>query len=89
MKYTFILVGCFIITFVFFSFANLQSESEGKYTIVIHGGAGTFNKSFHDSLEAEYMKSLSEALSIGKKILENDGTSLDAVEKVITGWCSP
>lgn len=83
MKYTFILVGCFIITFVFFSFANLQSESEGKYTIVIHGGAGTFNKSFHDSLEAEYMKSLSEALSIGKKILENDGTSLDAVEKVI------
>ena len=28
------------------------------------------------------MKSLREALSIGKKILENDGTSLDAVEKV-------
>jgi beta-aspartyl-peptidase (threonine type) len=83
MKYFNILVGCLVISLAFFSFTGPQKGNEGKYTIVIHGGAGTFAKSFNDSIKAEYMKSLREALSIGKKILENDGTSLDAVEKVI------
>jgi beta-aspartyl-peptidase (threonine type) len=83
MKYINILIACIILSFVFFSFANLQEGNKVKYTIVIHGGAGKFDKSFSDSLKKEYMKSLGEALSIGKKILENGGTSLDAVEKVI------
>ncbi len=70
----------FILTFSFNSFA----QEKGKYTIVIHGGAGTFDKSFNDSLKADYMSSLKEALSIGQKILENGGNSIDAVEKVIS-----
>jgi beta-aspartyl-peptidase (threonine type) len=54
-----------------------------KYTIVIHGGAGTISKSIPDSLRDGYLKSLSEALNIGKKILETGGTSIDAVEQVV------
>ncbi len=59
------------------------AQNKGKYTIVIHGGAGTFDKSFNDSLKTEYMNSLKEALTIGQKILESGGSSLDAVEKVV------
>ena len=36
-----------------------------------------------EELRDAYFRSLSEALSIGKEILSNSGTSLDAVEKVI------
>lgn len=60
-----------------------QPDGKGKYTIVIHGGAGTFDKSFNDTLKAVYMASLGDALRIGQKILENGGSSLDAVEKVV------
>lgn len=83
MKYFNIFIILLIIAFGI-SFVSLaQSDSKGKYTIVIHGGAGTFDESFNDSLKAEYMNSLKEALSVGQKILENGGSSLDAVEKVL------
>ena len=59
---------------------NVQS---GKYVILLHGGAGALSQNISDSLKDVYYKSLSEALTIGKSILENDGTALDAVEKVI------
>lgn len=55
----------------------------GKYTIVIHGGAGGFPTDAPDSLKQLYLNSLSEALTIGKNILATGGSSLDAVEKVI------
>lgn len=69
-------------------FIDLPGEKDaepvhGKYTIVIHGGAGTIDKSMPDSIKREYVKSLSEALTIGKEILEKGGKSLDAVEQVI------
>jgi beta-aspartyl-peptidase (threonine type) len=64
-----------------------QSKSKvvkkANYTIVIHGGAGTIDKSMPDSIKQSYLNSLSEALKIGKDILEKGGTSLDAVENVI------
>ena len=83
MKYYKIFIGCLLLSFALFSFTKFQQNKGGKYTIVIHGGAGTFQKSFNDSLKAEYFKSLKEALTIGQQILANGGTSLDAVEKVI------
>jgi L-asparaginase / beta-aspartyl-peptidase len=61
-------------------FAQIKSD---KYTIVIHGGAGYFAKDSPEELKEKYSKSLTEALNIGKDILANGGTSLDAVEKVI------
>ncbi|MFZ1082966.1 MAG: isoaspartyl peptidase/L-asparaginase, partial [Candidatus Kryptoniota bacterium] len=59
-----------------------QTRSD-KYTIVIHGGAGTISESMPDSVKQEYYSSLRKALQIGKDILANGGTSLDAVEKVL------
>jgi L-asparaginase / beta-aspartyl-peptidase len=60
-----------------------SAEQPGKYTIAIHGGAGTIDKSMPDSIKQSYLNSLSEALKIGRDILEKGGTSIDAVESVI------
>ncbi len=58
-------------------------QPNGKFTIVIHGGAGSMDANMDESLKQQYLKSLSDALTIGKKILENGGNSLDAVEQVV------
>jgi L-asparaginase / beta-aspartyl-peptidase len=54
------------------------------WAIVIHGGAGPMTKENLDtSLERQYRESLKTALNTGKKILEEGGTALDAVEMTI------
>ncbi len=58
-------------------------ERSGKYTIVIHGGAGTISESMPEAVKAEYYASLKRALKIGRDVLANGGTSMEAVEKVI------
>lgn len=60
-----------------------QSNNGNKYVILIHGGVGTISKEMPDSVKRDYLKSLSEALELGKNILETGGTSLDAVEQVV------
>ncbi|MCK7516738.1 MAG: isoaspartyl peptidase/L-asparaginase [Ignavibacteriales bacterium] len=60
-----------------------KSKDQDKYTIVIHGGVGTISREMPDSIKQDYLNSLSNALTIGKNILQNGGTSLDAVEKVV------
>ena len=55
----------------------------GKFAIVIHGGAGYISNNIPEELKQLYNNSLTDALNIGKEILANGGTSLDAVEKVI------
>jgi len=60
-----------------------ENNKESRYVIVVHGGAGAMSKNIPDSLREVYYKSLSEALNIGKNILEKDGSALDAVEKII------
>ncbi len=60
-----------------------KAGEKNMYTIVIHGGAGTFDPSLPDSVKEGYINSLTEALKIGQNILSNGGSSLDAVEKVI------
>jgi len=70
--------------YILFAFILTCSSAQPKvYTIVIHGGAGTIDQSMPDSVKKEYLNSLSHALEIGKNILVNGGTSLDAVEKVL------
>ena len=79
-------VSLLIIVSTFFidlSKSNEAKQVKGKYTIVVHGGAGTIEKSIPDSVKQEYIKSLSGALNIGKGILAKGGKSLDAVEEVI------
>jgi beta-aspartyl-peptidase (threonine type) len=77
---TIIIAGTFLIDI---SGKKEQVPASGKYTIVIHGGAGTISKSIPDSLKERYLESLSEALRIGKEILEKGGKSIDAVEQVV------
>jgi L-asparaginase / beta-aspartyl-peptidase len=56
-----------------------------KYRLVIHGGAGTITRGqMSPELEKEFRDKLLEALNAGNEILQNDGSSLDAVEHVIT-----
>jgi len=64
--------------------SNLCAQTlNNKYTIVIHGGAGYFPKDSPEELKQQYISALTEALNIGKNILADGGSSLDAVEKVI------
>jgi beta-aspartyl-peptidase (threonine type) len=70
----------YILFVLFFTASCAQTKF---YTIVIHGGAGTIAQSMSDSVKQEYLKSLSHALEIGKSVLADGGTSLDAVEKVL------
>lgn len=53
--------------------------------LVIHGGAGGGIKkgSFTENEEKTYTEALEQALKIGYEVLENGGTSLEAVEKTI------
>ena len=74
----------FTISFtLIFNSVSFSQEKSGKYLIVVHGGAGYFPKNAPDSLKRAYLNSLAEALTIGKDILQNGGSGLDAVEKVI------
>lgn len=62
-----------------------QENASPNFGIVIHGGAGTIlKKNMTPELEAAYTAVLEEAVNTGHKILENGGSSLDAVEKTIT-----
>ena len=63
------------------AFTNRKTNA---FTIVIHGGAGGINrKSLSVEQQKAYSKKLQEALESGYKVLENNGTALDAVEAAI------
>ena len=63
---------------------EIENKKQNEFAIVIHGGAGTILKSnMTDEKEAIYIAKLKEAIKVGYRILENGGTSLDAVEKTI------
>lgn len=53
-----------------------------NYTIVIHGGAGNISASMPENLQQAYQTTLDSALIIGAGIMNNNGSALDAVEKV-------
>lgn len=55
-----------------------------KISIAIHGGAGTILQSeMSAEKEVAYKEALQDALDVGYAVLENGGTSLDAVEKAV------
>jgi beta-aspartyl-peptidase (threonine type) len=55
-----------------------------KRSLAVHGGAGTILKSqMTPELEREYRGGLEDALKAGWKVLEKDGSSLDAVEAAV------
>jgi beta-aspartyl-peptidase (threonine type) len=55
-----------------------------KYTIVIHGGAGTILKEdMTPQLEAAYMQGLEDGLNAGYAVLEEGGTAVNAVKAAL------
>jgi beta-aspartyl-peptidase (threonine type) len=63
----------------------LRSEKAGapRWSLAIHGGAGTIPKDIPESERDAYLASLRKALEIGREVLAGGGASLDAVEKVV------
>ncbi|WP_405330587.1 isoaspartyl peptidase/L-asparaginase family protein [Leeuwenhoekiella sp. LLG6367-2.1] len=83
-----------LLAIILLASCNQQEQSKEKpedktpvqqeFAIVIHGGAGTILKeNMTDSLELAYKEALTEAIKIGYEILENGGTSLEAVQRTI------
>ena len=73
---------CFLL-FLFF-ISQITFSQSNKYGLAIHGGAGMILKSnMTPEKETEYIQKLNDALQTGYKILENGGSSLDAVVAVI------
>ena len=68
---------------------TVSSEGRGeqevsRYTLVIHGGAGTITRAqMTPDREAAYTAALGEALQAGQQVLAAGGTSLDAVVAAI------
>lgn len=78
-----VLIFIIILSAILLNINLLAQNKSGKYTIVIHGGAGYFAPDSPEELKIQYINSLTEAINIGKNILSSGGTSLDAVEKTI------
>ena len=78
-----VLRSAMILLFVLIGSVSALGQTKHPYTIVIHGGAGTIPQSMPDSIKQEYYDGLKKALQIGKDIVANGGTGLDAVEKVL------
>ena len=72
--------------FIFFLSLAFSSNSQtpGKYTLVIHGGAGNISPAnLPAEKAAEFEAKLNEVLRHGDSILKAGGTSLDAVEACV------
>jgi L-asparaginase / beta-aspartyl-peptidase len=55
-----------------------------KYTLVLHGGAGTILKDdMTPELEAAYLKGLEDALAAGYSVLDEGGTAVNAVKATV------
>lgn len=64
------------------SWTSAQAE-EGRWAIVLHGGAGNVSKDIPPERVQEYKQALEKAISTGEKILAEGGTALDAVQQTV------
>lgn len=79
-----IAISLLVLSFCFQLNAQPKKELQGRYVLVIHGGAGTILRSQRTAeLEKKYTASLEEALAVGQSILEKGGKAIDAVEATV------
>ncbi len=89
MKKPFVVYALFFGFFsavIFFSCSGKETSStrDHEFAIAIHGGAGTIlRENMSRVVEEEYRAKLLEALSEGYTVLENGGSSLDAVTAAV------
>lgn len=82
MKKLKLLLSLAFLTSVFISCNNQEGPLD--YAIIIHGGAGNITPEYLPvEKQQEYKDALAEAMERGLQILENNGSSVDAVENVI------
>ena len=63
---------------------STQTDNKPNFGIVLHGGAGTIlKKNMSDSLEQVYRDKLEEAIRVGHAVLEEGGSSVEAVRRTI------
>jgi L-asparaginase / beta-aspartyl-peptidase len=66
------------------SCAPEQDQKLNDWAIVLHGGAGNLKpENYSEEQVKKYEEELNAAVEIGVNILENGGSSLDAVEQVV------
>ena len=86
-------IGLFIILLMAFvscqPCSNCQQKKvNGKYVLVIHGGAGTISKeSMTPEMEKQYRHMLDTVIRAGEDTLKNGGSALDAVTTCIILLC--
>lgn len=74
----------FLLPVLLMSLSLQAQKNKQKITLVIHGGAGTILKeNMTPEKEVAYQQKLEEALSKGYAVLENGGTSLEAIVSAI------
>src|SRR5882762_676949 len=65
-------------------FGRMSSIKENKIGLVVHGGAGTIERSkMTPEREHEYRAGIENALRAGSAILRRGGAALDAVEAAV------
>lgn len=75
-----------VLTVLLYSTLMHAQTSAGphRWAIVLHGGAGIVDrKTMNPEIDAAYRASLGEALRLGSSVLDQGGSSLDAVEAAI------
>jgi beta-aspartyl-peptidase (threonine type) len=66
------------------AFAQEHAPPEPKWSIAIHGGAGTLNRNaMTPQKRAEYEAALQVALDAGAKVLADGGSAMDAIKAAI------
>lgn len=79
-----IFVTLLISTLALFSLKVDKKSEKQQWAIVIHGGAGGMSReNTKPEIDKEYRAALQEAIGVGKKVLADGGTALDAVEQTI------
>ena len=69
--------------FVFATNFACAQEPEKKWAIAIHGGAGNLDRNMPEETKAAMNQALKDALDVGKAILAEGGSSLDAVQATV------
>lgn len=84
MKTFHLLVAVICLLSLSCSRTNRTNDTRAEWALALHGGAGSMSASdFTDEQIEAYHAELTNALEIGKRILNGGGSSLDAVEQVV------
>jgi len=63
----------------------INNSKESRFSIVIHGGAGGINRDYFSTAQEEvYKNKLKESLDAGYLVLEQGGSSINAIQASIT-----